>query len=163
MICEKCNRHTATVLYKETVNGVTSAWNLCPACATSMNAGGFLSGTPFPLFDGLFGLGKPVGSVPPAKSCEGCGATLADIQREGKACCPQCYATFAEAWEGTVRSIHGKAVHTGRTPSGFREKKEAAEQLALLKKQLSEAIAAEKYEDAARIRDEIRALEKGGN
>ena len=166
MKCEKCKAREATVLFKQTVNGETTTAHLCHECAAEMQQGGFFSAGSFPfggnLFEGLFGISAP--EKPTAKrTCPQCGATWSDLRREGKPRCAGCYEAFADELEPTIRSLYGTASHTGRAPAKCREQRNKEKKTALLKKQLREAVEAEQYEEAARLRDEIRTLEKEEN
>ena len=167
MKCECCKQNEATFFYEENVNGKVRSLHLCPDCAAKMKGEHpFSEGFALPsldplsssLFGGLFGfsqLGKETQKV-----CPGCNAAWSDLRRAGKAFCPQCYATFGEELSPTLRSLHGNVTHTGRAPADRREKREREDRLATLKKQLATAIAEEKFEDAAKLRDEIRTIEK---
>ncbi len=170
MKCDHCKNNEATFFYEESVNGKSRSLHLCAECAAKLKSDGKIfaqeEGFGFPSFNqmqgsllnGLFGLGTaPKESK---KTCPGCGAAWSDLRRAGKAFCPTCYATFGEELSPTLRSLHGNVTHTGRAPADRREKRERADRLAALKQQLSHAIAEEKFEDAAKLRDEIRTLEK---
>ncbi len=163
MKCEKCNEKEATVFFEQSVNGESKSMHLCPECAAKVKKEGFFE-DPFSfsgnLFGSLFGLGTPQRTG--TKRCGSCGATWADMRREGKALCPECYRTFSEELEPTLRSLHGKVSHNGRTPAGRRVIKEKEEKLAALKSELAAAISAEEYEKAAVLRDRIKATEKEG-
>ena len=162
MKCEKCNEREATVLYKQTVNGETTTAHLCSECAAKAQGEiGFSAHFPFSgdLFGNLFGISAPVKS-PASKKCEGCGATFADIRRAGKVCCAKCYDTFAAELEPTIRSLYGNTVHVGRAPAERKAARDKQNRMAQLKNELRDAIEAEKFEDAARLRDEIKNLEK---
>ena len=161
MKCEKCNEREATVLYKQTVNGESTSLHLCPECAARMQAeSGF--GSHFPLghnlFGDLFGITAPAHSA--TKKCESCGATFADVRRAGKVCCPDCYRAFAAELEPTIRSLYGKTQHVGRAPAQKRAARDKQNKLNSLKQELRTAIESERFEDAARLRDEIKSLEK---
>ena len=161
MKCEKCNEREATVLYKQTINGVSTAAHLCAECAAkAQNEAGFSAQFPFgtDLFGNLFGISAPV-KAPASKKCE-CGATFADVRRAGKVCCAKCYETFATELEPTIRSLYGKAVHVGRAPAERKAARDKQNKLNTLKNNLRAAIEAENFEEAAKIRDEIRNLEK---
>lgn len=164
MKCERCNQREATVFFEQTVNGHTKSMHLCAECAGAVKKEGLFDSTPFTLgtelFGDLFGFTAPTRAVSTAKSCPDCGATFAAIRREGKVFCPRCYETFAEELSPTIRSLHGKAAHTGRVPRESREVREKQSKLSTLREQLKNAVAAEQYEEAARLRDEIRTLEK---
>ena len=161
MKCEKCNEREATVLYKQTVNGATTVSHLCAACAAAAQSeAGFSAHFPFggDLFGNLFGISAPQ-KAPVGKHCA-CGALFSDVQRAGKVFCAKCYETFAEELEPTLRSLYGKARHTGRVPAKASAARDKQNRLIQLKSELRAAIEAEKFEDAARLRDEIRSMEK---
>ena len=163
MKCEKCNQKEATIFFEQTVNGESRSMHLCPECAASVKKEGFFDeGFPFGanLFGSLFGLGAPQRTGASPKKCEGCGASFADIRREGKAACPRCYTTFARELEPTLRSLHGNVTHVGRAPAQRKGAKEKARQLDGLRNALRTAVAAEEYEKAAELRDQIKTLEK---
>jgi len=97
-----------------------------------------------------------------AKKCDLCGMSFADLRREGKAGCPRCYDTFADELERTVAGIHGGTKHTGKAPAKYEAKMAEAEKIAKLRAKISEAVQAEDYETAAKLRDEIKAIEGKG-
>ncbi|MBQ8357659.1 MAG: UvrB/UvrC motif-containing protein [Clostridia bacterium] len=173
MKCESCKQKEATFFYEENVNGQARSLHLCADCAAKLQADGKLfsehaEGFPFPSFtqlhnnflDGLFGIAASPVTKESKNTCPGCGATWGDLMKDGKAFCPQCYTTFGEELEPTLRSLHGHVTHTGRAPAGRRAQREKRDRLASLKTQLANAIKEEKFEDAAKLRDEIRTLEK---
>lgn len=164
MKCEKCNEREATVLYKQTVNGVSTSAHLCAECAAkAQSEAGFSAHFPFggDLFGNLFGISAPV-KAPASKKCE-CGASFSDVRRAGKVFCAKCYDTFAAELEPTIHSLYGKAVHMGRAPAKKAAARDKQNRLIRLKNELRAAIEQEKFEDAARLRDEIKALEKEEN
>ena len=176
MLCERCNKKKATVFYRENINGHIKALRLCGDCAQileqagelediSAAVAGFLS--PFFLSDeDTYSLPfhqipqeSPQSGTRPIRKCPTCGASWSDIATAGKVGCPTCYTIYADELASTIRASHGKAEHTGRVSAGYRARLEKTERLAGLKKQLKEAVAGEKYEMAAGLRDQIRALE----
>ena len=56
----------------------------------------------------------------------------------------------------------GKTKHVGRVPGMTGEEASRREDLAALQRKLKQAIEAEAYEDAARLRDKIRAIDPNG-
>ena len=163
MKCDKCNEREATVFFEQTVNGSTTAYHLCNECAAELKHTTLWEHMSLPFGETLFG--NLFGTTSPAKgkSCPACGAGFADIRREGKVCCPECYQTFSAELESVVRSLHGKATHTGRAPVALRAQRDKQNRMSTLRRALQEAITQERYEDAARLRDEIKALEKEEN
>lgn len=172
MLCEKCKKRTATVFYNENINGKTRAFSLCGECAAKLREKGDIQditsmvgsfADPFSdlheqLFGGFFGIPALL-SVSEEKKCPTCGTVYREIAESGKVGCPECYRVFADELSGMIRSVHGTTTHTGAVPSRHRAKKERAEHIKSLKKQLSDAIAKENFEEAATLRDEIRRVE----
>lgn len=172
MQCERCNKRKATVFYRENIGGRVKALRLCAECAEHLEQAGELedmstaiSGFLSPLAltdDGVFALPFHPTLQSPARSarkCPLCGATLTEIAAEGRVGCASCYDFFSDELSGAIRSAHGRSEHTGRVSAGHRARKEKAERLAGLRKQLKEAIATERFEAAVDLRDAIRALE----
>ena len=85
--------------------------------------------------------------------------TFGDICDTGTLGCSQCYVIFAKELGEVVKAVHGGAEHRGRISSGHQDRLERILRLQELRKQLKEAVAAEAYETAARLRDDIRGLE----
>jgi protein arginine kinase activator len=174
MLCEKCKKRTATVFYNENINGKVCSYSLCGECAAKLHekgeiqditsmAGSFAD--PFSelqdhFFSGFFGF--PVHkSLHSEKKCPTCHSSYGEIAKKGKAGCADCYTTFAEELEHLIHSIHGTTHHTGSVPARQRAIEARTEQIKTLKAKLTEAVAQEDYETAARLRDEIRSLENG--
>lgn len=135
---------------------------------------------------GGFGLGSP--STAPAAAparpgaagrCPACGLPFQEFARTGMLGCANCYEAFRRELGPAIRRIHGAARHVGhRPPDGSAPRPVAgtrglagaapspgapestAERVARLRAELQKAVAEERYEDAARLRDEIRALTK---
>jgi protein arginine kinase activator len=126
--------------------------------------------------------GTPAAAINPTiqvGACATCGTTYAQFRHSGLLGCPACYAVF-EAQLGPLlqRAHEGGTHHTGKTPSTATacaapppEKtkvqadammREREDRLKRLREQLAEAVAAEQYERAATIRDELSALECTG-
>ena len=57
-----------------------------------------------------------------------------------------------------LRSMHKGVRHKGKSPKGFRNTRELEAKTRKLEKELEKAIKDERYEDAAIIRDSIKAL-----
>ncbi len=154
MLCEKCKKRNATVLYKQTINGVSEQIALCADCANQFSFGSF--GGDFNFFGTMFDK-RPKSA--PDQVCTLCGSTYEQIAREGKVGCAKCYEIFADRLRPSIERIHGNSRHVGRKPKGAVERDQKEEQLKALRKELSNAVAEENFEQAAKLRDQIRALE----
>ena len=163
-ICDQCRQKPATVHYMETKNGVKSEVYLCPECAAKYGigtAGGFfgedLFGS-FPLFAAAQSHPKEEDGV-----CPQCKTDLSRIRRDGAFGCPACYDAFAGKIDMTP--FVGEGYRGGRLFAGSPVPEAKAEEpvkedpVAALKAKLKEALAKENYEEAAVLRDQIRARE----
>ena len=165
-LCARCGK-PATVYYKETVNGRTREMHLCAACAAKEGVGkdfthlpGFFDDdffAPLPLFSGLF-------AAPAAEQsarCPRCGKTARQIREDGKFGCSQCYESFGKDLDLAPfvgRGYRGGAL-TEKEPDKAEKAESREEKLLRLREELKKVLAAEEYEKAAALRDEIRALE----
>ena len=170
MLCEKCKERNATVYIKNIVNDQQTEMHLCAQCAAEMGVTQGLNNpflnlseefdsmlNTFP-FGGFFG--APEKKIfDKAESCPLCGASLTDIRRTGRAGCPNCYSLFGHILDPIIRKIHGDTSHNGRIPASAGAELSSKRQLEELKSQLKTAISNEDFENAARLRDEIRTLE----
>lgn len=154
MLCEKCGKRNASVMYTQIVNGKKSSLNLCSQCASGES-----------LFDN-FGSLLSFGTRPEVASavCPLCGMTLSEFTHKGRMGCGKCYETFHRQATAMLQKIHGTSVHTTQSvqeekdPTPEKPKKEKSE-LEVLKEELQKAITEEKYEEAAILRDKIRSKE----
>lgn len=173
MLCENCKSKQATFFYKQTKNGYTVEKNLCSSCAASMGLGinsQFPQGNIFA--DDLFGefLGgflQPKPQIVPSETCSMCGMTLSELLHNGRVGCKECYNVFRKTLIPTISKIHGNVAHCGKRPEVSKNNQTETtktepkkDELFELKELLNKAIENQEYEDAAKYRDRIRALEK---
>ncbi len=93
-------------------------------------------------------------------ACPECGIKFMEFRQEGRLGCPHDYEVFRQGLEPLLQRIHRAARHVGKSPrNGPEVAAEQAEQIAL-RRRLREAVDAEAYEEAARLRDLLR--QKGG-
>jgi protein arginine kinase activator len=90
-------------------------------------------------------------------SCPECGMTFGEFRQHGLLGCPNDYEVFESFLRPLNERAHdGAGHHAGRTPGAARAGTPETVKLAQLRRELDEAVAQEKYETAARIRDQIR-------
>ena len=103
--------------------------------------------------------GGPEGD-PGDKQCDACGLKFVEFRNAGRLGCPHDYDAFRDDLLPLLESIHGDVRHAGKAPR--RRPPGAAggrAELAGLRKELAEAVRAEAYERAARLRDQIKGIE----
>lgn len=168
MLCQKCKKNNATYHFKQVINGKTTESHLCSECAAGENefAGEFADMWTMP-FESSFGAGSLIGQLlggsrprREARSCKFCGATENEVAQSGRAGCAECYEVFSDMLMPYIRRIHGNTEHTGKVPAGASAELAARRRAEQLKTELQRAIEAQEFERAAKLRDEIRALEQ---
>lgn len=160
MLCENCKKASATTHIKNTVNGITKEYYLCPQCAAKL---GFSNFNFFEIND-FWGslLGAQKNPNPQTKRCKTCNTSFNEIVESGKMGCPDCYIEFREEISPTIMKIHGKTEHKGLTPGKVHKTENVqADEIQNLENALKEAIDNEEFEKAAEIRDILK--EKRGN
>jgi protein arginine kinase activator len=155
--CDLCSK-PATVHLTQIVNNKVHKVDLCEECA---QAKGVTDPSGFSLADLLLKASlNPEPSNGASMRCEHCGFTQNDFKKQGRFGCPVCYDTFIGIVEPMLDSMHKGTVHTGKIPQRAITRKTLHERLSKLELDLSDAIKTERYEDAARCRDEINQVKQ---
>lgn len=165
MLCQHCEKNEANMHMKRIINGTATEVHLCTDCARSLGYGDSFSGFGLgfsDLFSDLLGKGEKSLSSNSLR-CSLCGKSFEDIAESGRVGCAECYNTFYDKLLPTLRRIHGKTTHQGKTPTGFKGNEENVEQtVEKLKLALKQAVEREDFELAAKLRDEINLILNGG-
>lgn len=93
------------------------------------------------------------------RRCPQCGMTFSEFNHTGKFGCNQCYDTFLPEIEPLVKRLQGSLRYEGRVPSRGNGVFRTKHQIKRLRQELNKVIKAENFEEAAKLRDEIKALE----
>lgn len=163
--CDICGSGKAVVHLTQVVDNQMTTLHLCQRCAAEkgLQAAGATAGH-LPLVDFLakMGGGEEVLAGEPGgdSACPFCGLSSVDFKEIGRLGCPHCYTTFETHLRGLLRRIHGSTQHVGKVylppdPSTTEREK----RLNTLKQKLQRAVTLEDFERAAKLRDQIRALE----
>ncbi len=175
MSCDKCNGNNKEVNIKVKIDGEDHAiaWNENQAQDAGFHS--VFENKDFPLSDLIATvLKKNLPAKVESKNnpkCPTCGLTFLELLEVGRIGCAHCYAAFGSQMEILLEKIHGSAMHVGfvheRTETfkpirNESKQEEQAPELSRedkLKMELEEAIENEDYEKAARIRDQLKAME----
>ncbi len=175
MLCEKCNTREATVLIREIINGNATERHLCGQCAQENGIGALFDA------DSAFGrllsgiLGKSLTGTARQEdeaddiTCPCCGMTYGEFVKESRFGCSECYDTFGLLIQDNIKKLQGSDRHVGKHPKNFtpiraavpheaERQMSAREELEILSERQREAILEEDYEEAAALRDRIRAI-----
>lgn len=159
-LCSICQKNPASIFITKIINNKKTELKLCMECAKKE---GLNIEAPFleevklniPVPEFLTGLFEPL-KPPKKKTCPKCNTSFEEIVKTTFAGCPVCYKTFEKEFESLIKNIHGTSYHPPEKLTLNYDEKLLAE----LKAKLKEKIKNEEYEEAAKIRDMIKEIEK---
>lgn len=161
MLCESCKQREATVHLTQVADDSVIKVHLCEECAAQK---GLDVHGPVSISDLLMGLGKVVEpdkepSAVSERSCPRCHMRPSDFKKTGRLGCPDCYESFAVELMPLIKGMHRSEQHVGKSPgvTSPAAPPAPAQDAAALQQALERAVAEEKYEEAARLRDRIQA------
>lgn len=184
--CSACQKAPATIVLMDLDGGsVSSQQHLCGPCAEKL--GVVQPKAPMKMTADLLEdlLGSVQGKAAQKRregGCAGCGLTVQQFKNTGRLGCPRCYETFRNDLVPLLQRVHESSQHKGRLPGAMQQpaaeaapsepapkpakaqaaqKKSARDALVDLRKRLEDAVRGERYEEAARLRDELRRAEQG--
>lgn len=167
MLCDHCKQNQANVHITKIVNNDKTSLNLCEDCARQyqQEMGNFFQPNfSFPKF--LGSLFEQVGIMPEngsviqkAPGCSECGTTSREISQYGKLGCEECYDAFKQSLTPIIKGVHGRETHIGKVPRRAGKDIRLKQEISQLKKKLSVLVAKEEFEEAAKVRDQIKDLE----
>jgi len=165
MLCQKCHKNLATVRYAEVVDGQVTDRYFCEQCmARYQREGGTgfeLSGPPKMAERAADDrLAREITPRQQAR-CPVCGAALSQVTEEGKVGCTTCYAQFGRQIDSILEGLHQSLHHRGKVPYLDDARARLRADLQTKRSLLRTMLGAEKYEEAAQLRDEIRSIETG--
>lgn len=154
MKCDVCSKE-ATVFLTQIINGQMTTVNLCEACSKEKGV------------TDTMGFGLAEAFLTPAQiqaqqelACPACGFTQSQLKKIGRMGCLECYTTFRDGLDSLLSAMHKGTTHTGKVPKGAAVVRvETERNAAQLREQLQQAVAEERYEDAAKLKTQIAALQ----
>ena len=171
MLCERCHQNNATLYVSELIQGKMKESYLCNECAKVQNN---ISQSNQPTFEkfitGILEMALGSGAQSLAKNqteldnlaCPNCKLTASEFKKNGRFGCSTCYETFHTILQDALKKIQPSNEHTGKVPQRLVPMMTVKREIEKLKKDLKETIKQEEYEQAAKLRDQIKDLTKGG-
>lgn len=160
MLCDICGEKDAVIKVRRSWGRQSDELELCEVCATAIGVEPQADMPTLSVEELVAGAFNTEGEDEEDARCDGCGRLYRDIRRTGEVGCAQCYAVF----EGSIRSILERrpspAQHTGKYPERLLVYKRFFVDRERLRRRLEAAVAAEEYEQAARLRDELAAMDR---
>jgi protein arginine kinase activator len=164
MLCQNCHKNLASVRYAEVVDGKVSDVHLCQECLAlrqDETSPGFQFAKPSQFGRKSRSTGISPEPIEARQSCMACNTTLKQIVETGRVGCSSCYETFPAQLESLLEGIHTALAHRGKIPRLDSARARIRIDLQSKRTLLKTALNMENYEEAAALRDEIRALETG--
>ncbi len=145
MICQVCGKREATIMVVRTSNHMKETVYVCPVCAGKGNSSlmGDMTDLLSPILENI------LGGVQSSPICPTCGQTQRQFESTGKMKCKDCYAFF-----------HSSGTHVGKKPGKNQEAQDHLNHIKEKELELKRLIENENYEEAALLRDELKALRK---
>lgn len=162
MICNICGTKEATIHLTEITNGQMVEVHICETCAeekgtefkTYFNFGDLLAGIP-----GLDNVLESSGKKTPLV-CPSCGMAYEEFGKNGRLGCAGCYEAFHRPLAIVIKQVQRANYHVGKKPSRVTKDVRSIHDLRRLQEKLRQSVQMEKFEEAARLRDEIKQIEE---
>lgn len=158
--CQACGKD-ATVHLTQIVENQIHKVDLCESCAQEQ---GITDPEGFSLAS-MMSKAQALESSPAGEelTCPKCGLTASDFRKRGQFGCDHCYVTFKHLLEPMMSGMHHGTKHSGKVPSRLVNERHLRQRLESLEGDLDSAVQEERFEEAARVRDEINALKEAHN
>ncbi len=172
MICENCKERPASVIITQESMVGSVERHLCEKCAfhsqtfhfdpnqEPLSIQQFLSHW-FSGVDPFLAQQQTRGEPLAGLECPSCGLTFQKFLDIGKFGCATCYDTFRGRLPHVLRKLHnGHSTHTGKVPVSFNELYAVKKKIEEIRVKMKEAVEAERFEEAAALRDEANTLKQ---
>ena len=161
MKCQSCDKRDATIHLTEIKNKQKEEMHLCEQCAQEK---GITPKQHFPISELLQTLSAAENAQKkhkiPSIKCPNCGITLAQFRSSGRFGCSHDYVAFREHIGQMIEGVHDSTQHVGKIPPRAGEHVLKVRERKELHEKLKAAVEREDYEDAAKVRDKLKELEK---
>ena len=154
MLCEECGKNQAEVMMTTVINGESTTRHLCRQCLKKYQAGN-LQAVLAAVLSSMTAKTQP--QIPDVV-CPQCGQTYAEFQKTGMLGCAECYQAFRRELTPMITRVQGRTQHAGRRPPVSEEEQARQTRMEELRSLMEAAVAEENFEEAARLRDELRAM-----
>jgi len=188
MLCQNCGKNEANIKYTQIINGVKKQMSLCSNCAEELGIEDIGFDMPIDFSSFLSDIFEDTTSIMPdiintnEIVCDKCNLKYNEFIEVGKFGCEHCYEQFQNKINPLLKSIQGSNEHIGRLENRLVEDKYKQDKkvnsninkevrkedekenskenkLKELQERLKQEIIDERYEDAAKTRDEIKKLQ----
>lgn len=163
MICDNCKKNEAVISFTKIVGEDISEIHLCSQCAEKKLKGEgffnvFMNDRVKGFLQDIFKFRGGSEDQMEIKECRNCGSTLGQVMEETCVGCESCYDEFRPDVERFLKNLQNSWTHKGKMPINISEDLKLRRHEMDLNDKLNMAVSLESYEEAAKIRDEIKAL-----
>jgi len=159
--CQYCS-NPATVHLTDIVNKKKKELHLCQHCAEKKHLLKDQELNLSAIVQTLIGQHVAPSDELARLTCPHCGIKFMEFRAQGRLGCPHDYEVFRDGLAPLLQSFHRAGRHVGKAPQHRPPDAATLTELAELRKQLRQAVEAEAYEEAARLRDLLRQKEATG-
>jgi protein arginine kinase activator len=160
MVCDNCQERDAVVHLTQVVDGSVTQVHLCEKCAAEKGVETTVAAPKTPLTSLLQSVQQQLASgATDQVRCSFCQGTYKDFRASGRLGCARCYAAFETQLRDLLQRVHGATRHVGRQyDSPAPDALQRASTVLELREQLRRAIELEQFEQAAKLRDELKGV-----
>lgn len=169
MVCENCKAKQANITVTQVQNGQKMEHHYCEICASKFHPFQFeVQDEPISLQQFITNwFGTPLKSSTRDEkqksasqvTCPHCKLSYLHFLKKGKVGCAMCYTAFRPYLPSILEKLQAGTSHISTTESEVDVNQQIEEQIQMLREQMKLAIEQERFEDAAKLRDEIKLLE----
>ncbi len=157
MLCDECKKNPATVRLVAIIDGTKTERNLCAQCMAKQKLQMRAEGVQSMLSAIWSGVHKSTAKHPGLR-CPRCGLEYDEFIKTSRFGCAECYQAFRIQIRPMLLRLHGRMQHVGRLPEHVEDTAKARTRMEQLRREMDLAVACEDFEQAAALRDEMRAL-----
>lgn len=161
--CTNCRQNLATVKITRLQDGAVEEKFLCRQCAAADSP---YQKKTLPQLDeilnGILGLAAAEAATvnkPVDLTCSTCGLPFGTYRQSLILGCSDCYESFEKLLINDLQRFHGAIRHTGRVPHSQAQEVQNFRSAEDFRKRLADAIRAEDFTLAARLRDQLKEVE----
>lgn len=155
--CDRCGEEATIHEYTPSKGKVLSETHLCEECAQELGLEGKVVKGAQELLGQILLAKTGRRKTPASPACPACNLTWSEFREHSLLGCPECYNAFEKQLGPLLERLHeGGTHHIGKAPAN--QSVDVTQRLVHLRRELAQALTAEQYERAARIRDELLNL-----
>ncbi len=163
MLCDICGKREAVLHIQQIIGKETIDVHLCRECAREKNIAAGNTPVNSSIVNMVMNLleNKNLNKILAnnVTRCPTCGTKIAEVKKEGKVGCPDCYREFRVVIRNILGMGSSAFLHKGSISSKLKTYRTILVDRERLKRELEEAVSKEDYETAVVIRDKLKEIE----